>query len=121
MNITYHDKAVPVSPYPGLTRLLTMDRQFGSGAITQGMVTIDPGMLVRPHTHLVEESITLLEGDVRVLVGSETVEVRGRRATFLAPANVVHGLRSIGSTPAVICIAYPSVQVAVMMAEGVEI
>ena len=117
MNITYHDELEAVSPYPGLTRKITMDKQFGAGGITQGMVTIEAGMAVRPHTHLVEESITLLEGDLRILVGDETTEVRGRRCTFVAPANVVHALRNIGDTPALLCIAYPGVGVTAQMAD----
>ena len=121
MNITYHDELEAVSPYPGLIRLITMDRQFGAGAITQGMVTVEPGMAVRPHTHLIEESITLLEGDALLLCGEERVEVRGRRCTFVAPANTVHGLRNIGTGPVVLCIAYPGVGVTAQMVEGVEI
>src|SRR5436853_6427855 len=121
MNITYHDELEAVSPYPGLVRMITMDKQFGSAAITQGMVTVEVGGAVKPHTHLVEESITLLEGDLRVLIGDETTEIRGRRATFVAPGNVVHGLRNIGDRPALLCIAYPSVGVAAFLADGVEI
>ncbi|MCC7104550.1 MAG: cupin domain-containing protein [Chloroflexi bacterium] len=111
MNIVFHDELEPVSPYPGLTRLLVMDRKYGSGAITQGMVTVDVGGVVRPHTHLVEESVTVLDGDVRILRGDERIEVRGRRLTFVAPANVVHGLRNIGDRPVLLCVAYPSVEV----------
>lgn len=118
MNITYHDELEAVSPYPGLTRLITMDKPYGSAAITQGMVTLDVGAVIRPHTHLVEESITVLEGDVRLLVGNEIVEARGRRLTVLAPANTVHGMRNIGDRPVVLCIAYPSVGVAAFPAEA---
>jgi quercetin dioxygenase-like cupin family protein len=117
MDVTYHDELESTSPYPGLIRMITMDKPFGAAAITQGMVTVEVGGIVRPHTHLVEESITLLEGDVRALVGDETLDVRGRRATLLAPANVVHGLRNIGDRPAILCIAYPSVGVAAFMVD----
>ena len=117
MNITYHDELEPVSPYPGLVRLITMDKQYGSAAITQGMVTVEVGGAVRPHTHLIEESITLLEGDIRILVGDETLEVRGRRCTFVAPGNVVHAVRNIGDRPAILCIAYPGVGVTAQMVD----
>jgi quercetin dioxygenase-like cupin family protein len=72
-----------------------MDQNLGSGAITQGMVTIEPGRQSRPHTHRVEESMTLLEGRLRVLMGIEVAEVDAP-ATFLAPANTVHSLRNVG-------------------------
>ena len=44
----------------GVTRTICMDRQFGSGAITQGIVVVQPGAAVLPHTHLVEDSVTVL-------------------------------------------------------------
>jgi quercetin dioxygenase-like cupin family protein len=121
MNITYHDELEGVSPYPGVMRTLTMDQKIGSGAITMGMVRVEPGMVIKPHTHLVEESMTLLEGDALLLVGDERLEVRGRRATFLAPGNTVHGLRNIGTTDVVLCIAYPAVGVTAQLVSGVEL
>jgi quercetin dioxygenase-like cupin family protein len=120
MNINYHDELEAASPWPGVRRMICMDQKLGSAAITQGMVTIEPGGLIKPHTHLVEESMTLLEGDVRVLLGEDIVECRGRRATFLAPANTVHALRNIGQGTAVLCIAYPSVGVTAQLVEGVD-
>jgi quercetin dioxygenase-like cupin family protein len=120
MNLHYHDDLEKGSPGPGVTRMICMDQKLGAGGITQGMVMMEPGSVVRPHTHLVEESMTLLEGDIRILVGSETVEVRGRRASFVAPANTVHALRNVGQTTAVLCIAYPSVNVTLNFVEGVD-
>jgi quercetin dioxygenase-like cupin family protein len=106
-------------PAPGLSRIISMDQSLGSGAITQGMVTIEPGRQSRPHTHRVEEAMTLLEGRLRVLIGSEVAEVDAP-ATFLAPANTVHALRNVGATPAVLCIAYPSVNVATYLVDGID-
>lgn len=111
-HVQYHDELQADAPYPGVTRLITMDRRFGAGAITQGIVTIAPGAASRPHAHRVEESVILLQGDARILVGDEVAEVRGRQATFLAPANAVHAVRNIGETPVVLSFAYPSVDVA---------
>jgi quercetin dioxygenase-like cupin family protein len=107
------------SSAPGLFRIICMDQNLGSGAITQGMVTIEPGRQSRPHTHRVEESMTLLDGRLRVLIGTEVVEVDAP-ATFLAPANTVHSLRNVGGTPAVLCIAYPSVNVGTYFVDGVD-
>jgi quercetin dioxygenase-like cupin family protein len=121
MNLHYHDELEATSPYPGLVRMITMDRPLGAGAITQGMVTLSPGAVIKPHTHLVEESITMLEGDARILVGDEVVEVRGRRCTFVAPGNTVHGMRNIGDRDVILSIAYPSVGVTLNFVEGVEI
>lgn len=118
MQITYHDEQEAVSPYPGLTRMITMDQPLGSGAITQGMVWVEPGLIIKPHTHWIEESITLLEGDARILVGNEVLEVRGRRVTVLAPANTVHGMRNIGDRSLLLCIAYPGVGVQSFLTES---
>jgi quercetin dioxygenase-like cupin family protein len=117
MNVCYHDEQEWTERFPGFKRMIVMDQPLGSGAITQGMGTIEPGAAILPHTHLVEESVTVLEGDVRVLVGDETIESRGRRLTFLAPANTVHAVRNIGDKTAVVCFAYPSVGVAAFPVE----
>jgi quercetin dioxygenase-like cupin family protein len=114
-----HQDLERAAPAPGLFRIIVMDEKLGSGAITQGMVTLEPGRQTRPHTHRVEESMTLLEGRLRVLIGTEVAEVDAP-ATFLAPANTVHALRNVGSTPAVLCIAYPSVNVGTYYVDGVE-
>ena len=63
--------------------------------------------------------MTLLEGRLRVLIGTEVAEVDAP-ATFLAPANAVHALRNVGETPAVLCIAYPSVNVGTYYVDGIE-
>lgn len=119
MILLHHKDLETVSPYPGLARTICMDQHLGAGAITQGMVTIDPGGQSRPHTHRVEESMTLLERRLRVLIGGEVTEVEAP-ATFLAPANTVHALRNIGTAPAVLCIAYPAVNVGTYFVDGVE-
>ena len=63
--------------------------------------------------------MTLLEGRLRVLIGTEVAEVDAP-ATFLAPANTVHALQNVGATPAVLCIAYPSVNVETYFVDGIE-
>src|SRR5947208_1209001 len=97
MPIVYHRDREATSPYGGITRMITADRDVGAGALTMGIVTIEPGSAVLPHTHLVEEAMTILEGDVRVLVGDQVTEIRGGAATIIAPGNTVHALRNIGS------------------------
>lgn len=113
-----HQDLETATPYPGLTRVICMDQALGSGAITQGLVTIGPGAQTRPHTHRVEESMTLLSGRLRVFIGGEVTEVDAP-ATFLAPANAVHAMRNVGSVPAVMCIAYPAVNVGTFFVDPV--
>ena len=111
MPAIFHRDRQPTNPFPGVTRMLVADREDGAGAISMLIAIVEPGGAILPHTHLVEEAFTVLEGDARVLVGDEIFEVRGGGATFVAPGNVVHGLRNVGTTPVRLVGAYPSVNV----------
>jgi quercetin dioxygenase-like cupin family protein len=95
---------------PGVTRKLTIDKSTGAGAITAGVVYLEPGGTIPPHTHLVEEAMTLIEGKLKILVGTETDEVSAG-TSWLAPANTVHGARNIGDGQATLIIAYPAIEV----------
>jgi quercetin dioxygenase-like cupin family protein len=111
MPAIFHRDRSFVNPYPGVQRMVVADREDGSGAISMLIAIVEPGQAIRPHTHLVEEAFTVLEGDARVLIGEEIFEVRGGGATFVAPGNTVHGLRNVGTTPVRLIGAYPSVNV----------
>ncbi|MCC7372946.1 MAG: cupin domain-containing protein [Chloroflexi bacterium] len=96
---------------PGVTRRITIDKATGSGAITAGVVYLEPGGTIPPHTHLVEEAMTLVEGKLKILVGTETDEVDAG-TSWRAPANTIHGARNIGDSQATLIIAYPANEVA---------
>ncbi|MFN8522684.1 MAG: cupin domain-containing protein [Chloroflexota bacterium] len=110
MQVVKHSDVEPVSPYPGVVRKLTVHKGNGAGGITAGVVHIAPGGMIKPHTHLVEEAMTLIEGRVLGLVGTETTVIEAG-SSWLAPANTVHGAKNIGETQATLVIAYPSVEV----------
>ena len=95
---------------PGVIRKLTIDKSTGAGAITAGVVYLEPGGTIPPHTHLVEEVMTLVEGKLKILLGTETDEVSAG-TSWLAPANTVHGARNIGDGQATLIIAYPAIEV----------
>jgi len=95
---------------PGVIRKLTIDKSTGAGAITAGVVYLEPGGTIPPHTHLVEEAMTLVEGKLKILLGTETDEVSAG-TSWLAPANTVHGARNIGDGQATLIIAYPAIEV----------
>ncbi|MFN8633708.1 MAG: cupin domain-containing protein [Chloroflexota bacterium] len=101
---------------PGVTRKITVDKSSGSGAITTGVVYLEPGGLIPPHTHLVEEAMTLVEGTLKILVGAETTEVSAG-ASWFAPANTVHAARNVGESRATLMIAYPANEVAAFRVE----
>jgi quercetin dioxygenase-like cupin family protein len=117
MPAIFHRDRGFVNPYPGVQRMVVADREDGSGAISMLLAIVEPGAMIKPHTHLVEEAFTVLEGDARVLVGDEVFEVRGGGATFVAPGNTVHGLKNVGATPVRLIGAYPSVNVGAKLVE----
>jgi len=54
--------------------------------------------------------MTLVEGNLTILLGTETDEVSAV-TSWLAPANTVHGARNIGDGQATLIIAYPAIEV----------
>lgn len=118
MIVHYHEALPNPSRFPGVQRMISMDRPLGAAAITQGLVTMQPGSESRPHTHPVEESMMLLQGHVRVYIAGEVVEI-DRPATILAPANTIHAIRNVGTEVALFCIAYAGVNVETVFVEGV--
>jgi quercetin dioxygenase-like cupin family protein len=111
MPFVIHQGRAATTPAPGVTRTVVADREDGCGAISMLYAVVEPGGAILPHTHLVEEAFTILEGDARVLVGDEVREFRGGGVTVVAPGNTVHALRNIGTTPVRLIGAYPSVNV----------
>ncbi len=116
INVSRHDDIQGETRGPGVVRKLTIDKDTGAGGITAGVVYLEPGGTIRPHTHLIEEAMTLLEGRLLILVGDETMEIEGG-TSWLAPANTVHGARNIGQSQAVMVIAYPAIEVAAFRVE----
>jgi quercetin dioxygenase-like cupin family protein len=116
VSVSRHDDIPGEVRGPGVTRKITIDKSTGSGAITAGVVYLEPGGTIPPHTHLVEEAMTLVEGRLKILVGTETDEVSAG-TSWLAPANTVHGARNIGDGPATLIIAYPANEVAAFRVE----
>ena len=112
MNVVPVDQGKTATPFPRVTRTITMDRATGTGGISMGVARVEPGATIKPQPHLVEEVMTLVDGEILILVGDETSELRGGIVSWVAPANTVHAVRNIGQRPATIVIAYPGVEVA---------
>jgi quercetin dioxygenase-like cupin family protein len=116
VSVSRHDDIPGEARGPGVIRKLTVDKSTGAGAITAGVVYIEPGGTIPPHTHLVEEAMTLVEGTLRILVGTETDEVSAG-TSWHAPANTIHAARNIGEGQAILIIAYPAIEVAAFRVE----
>src|SRR5512141_1529865 len=65
------------------------------------VTTLNPGQTSHPpHTHPNEELVIIKEGTVEALVGGEWKKV-GPGSVIFNASNQLHGLKNVGSTPAV--------------------
>jgi len=96
---------------PGIIQDRCWDQGTGTGSVSMGVVTLQPGSELQPHYHLVEDAMIVISGSgVFVVEGIETPITTGDGA--LAPANTRHFIRNNGMEPLVIVYTWPSVQVA---------
>ena len=66
--------------------------------VTTGITVFGPGTGIPLHTHNVEETVVILEGDALVELGDETFELTVGDATW-APAGLPHRFANRGSGP----------------------
>jgi mannose-6-phosphate isomerase-like protein (cupin superfamily) len=102
--------AASVELLPGAVQKRYWDETTGAGAVSMGMITLQPGTELKPHSHLVEDAMIVISGSgVFVLEGAETMVTVGDG--MLAPANKQHYIRNNGKEPLVVVYTWPSVQV----------
>jgi quercetin dioxygenase-like cupin family protein len=87
-----------------------IDQPRGSGAITLGELTIQPGKQLPRHRHRVEEAIVIVAGRGRFELDGVTSEF-GVGSMLLAPAGSVHSLECMGDETLRIYFAFPAVNV----------
>lgn len=71
----------------------------GTAASAVAYFEIDPGKHLGAHVHTAEEVILVLEGEIELTVGHETVRLQ-RGGMGVAPTMVRHDARSVGDGPA---------------------
>jgi quercetin dioxygenase-like cupin family protein len=86
------------------------DRATGAGAVSTGIVELEPGSRVPLHYHLVEEAIMVVAGQGEAVLANDVVPVDAGM-TVLAPAGTPHSLRNTGDSVLRLVIAYPAVEV----------
>jgi quercetin dioxygenase-like cupin family protein len=64
--------------------------------LTTGMTRFEPGTAIPLHTHNVEETVMLLEGEATVVVGDATYELTAGEVTWV-PADVPHFFKNRGT------------------------
>lgn len=68
---------------------------IGTEGFTSGITTFPPGAAIRLHTHNVEESVTILEGQAQVDVAGQSYRVNRLDTTYV-PAGVPHRFINVG-------------------------
>ena len=85
------DRGTGVRTLPYVGKWNTSDN-----VVTSGVTVFDPGTGIPLHTHNVEETVLVLEGEARAVVGDEEYELVAGDATR-APAGVPHRYANSGS------------------------
>jgi quercetin dioxygenase-like cupin family protein len=81
---------------PGVETRMRVSGLTGSRSFCIFEQWIAPAMGAPPHSHPVEEVLTVLAGEVEVEAG-ESKTVLGRGQSFIVPAGQVHSFRNIGA------------------------
>ena len=89
---------------------IMVDRSKGSQGIALVRGRMAPGGLLPPHTHDVEEALTVLEGTALSQIGDEEFTL-GPGDAVLLPANVTHILTNNGDEDLVFVTAFNDCQV----------
>ncbi len=89
-------ESIPPADWGGgiITRKLVA-ASLGATGFCNGITTFPPGGALRMHTHNVDESVTILEGEAVVDVGKESRPVKPYDTSFV-PAGIPHRFRNAG-------------------------
>jgi quercetin dioxygenase-like cupin family protein len=82
-----------------------VDQSKGSQGIALVRGRMGPGAHLPPHTHDVEEALTVMEGTALSQIGDEKFKLQPGDAVLL-PANVTHQLTNIGEDDLVFVTAF---------------
>jgi HTH-type transcriptional regulator, repressor for puuD len=66
--------------------------------VTTGITVFEPGTAIPLHTHNVEESVVVLEGEATAVVGTDSFDLEAGDATWV-PAGVPHRFANRGRGP----------------------
>jgi quercetin dioxygenase-like cupin family protein len=111
VRIIRHDQAHFWQPHPGVEALDFVRGDIGAQSLLTGVATIDPGAGLVLHTHDVEESVTVIEGEATCEVDGEFYQLRPYDTSYV-PAGVPHRFNNQTDRPVRILYAYPAIHVA---------
>jgi len=104
------EEAVQKELVPGVFQIHYIDKASGAGAVSMGIVTLQPGCGLKTHTHKVEDAMIILEGQGIFSLGEQQHPVTAGMAV-IAPAGMAHGLKNNGTVSLKIVYTWPSVEV----------
>lgn len=110
MGIIRHSDGIVDSPMPGMHRVTIVHKGTGAGALTTRVVTLEPGVRMTPHWHRVEESMMVVEGEGKAILGDQELDIKAGETLF-GPAGIPHGFHNTGSVPMKVIVAFPAVEV----------
>ena len=104
------EEVVREQMFPGASRLHYIDRKTGAGGLSMGILTLEPHSGLPLHTHLVEDSMIVLEGNGVLVLGEEEFPV-SKGMGLIAPANIPHCIRNDSEEPFTIVYSWPATDV----------
>lgn len=116
MAIIRHQQAHAWQPNPGVEALDFVRGEIGATSLLTGVATIAPGAGLTLHTHDVEESVTVVEGEATCEIDGEFYQLRPYETSFVPPG-VPHRFLNRGDRPVRILYVYPATRVARILVE----
>ncbi|MCR4443386.1 MAG: cupin domain-containing protein [Peptococcaceae bacterium] len=108
--IVKKEQAIHREVVPGVFQTHYIDKSSGAGGVSMGVVTLQPGAGLKPHTHKVEDAMIIIEGKGLFILGDREYPIEEGMAV-MAPAGTPHGLRNNGDKPLRIVYTWPAVEV----------
>ena len=88
-------------------RRILVNQDKGSGAITLGELSMNPGTELPMHTHRIEETMVITKGAATVVLGDETYTLEPGDV-ILASAGIKHTLANRSNEPMEFLFFYPA-------------
>ncbi len=97
-SVVYFDQIKPVARGGGILTRPLAGPWIGAEGFSTGVSTSPPGTAITFHSHNVDETVTLLEGDAQCDVAGESHRLKPWDTTYI-PAGVSHRFVNVGSGP----------------------
>lgn len=108
--IVTKEQAIQREIMPGISQIHYIDKFSGSGGVSMGTVTLQPGTALKVHTHKLEDAMIIIEGKGLFVLGDKEHSIEQGMAV-VAPAGMPHGLKNNSDKPLTIVYTWPSVDV----------